>query len=177
MTVIDIVVLVCVLAGGMIGLKKGLIWQIATILGLILGFTIAKHLYAYIAEKYISSLTNSLTTAQIIAFIAIWLLVPIVFSLAGALLTRIINAASLGCFNRSLGAVLGIVKYMFLIGVIIHVLDYFDSGNHIISQNKKDTSAFYYPLKEFAGMIFPAIKELKQRTIFEQQDESTRRKA
>ncbi|KAA6350806.1 hypothetical protein EZS27_001794 [termite gut metagenome] len=177
MTVIDIVVLVCIIVGGIIGLKKGLVWQVATILGLILGFTIAKHLYAYIAEKYVSSITNSLTIAQIIAFIAIWLIVPIVFSLAGALLTKIINAASLGCFNRSLGAVLGVIKYMFLIGVMIHILDRFDSGNHIISQNKKDTSAFYYPLKTFTGMIFPAIKELKQKTIFEQQDEPKRRKA
>jgi membrane protein required for colicin V production len=165
------------IAGGIIGLKKGLIWQVATILGLIVGFTVAKHLYAYIAEKYISSIANSLTIAQIVVFIGIWLIVPIVFSLAGALLTKIINAALLGCFNRALGAVLGVVKYTFLIGVMIHILDQFDSGNHIIPQNKKDTSTFYYPLKEFAGMILPAIKELKQRTIFEQQDESTRRKA
>ncbi|KAA6342631.1 hypothetical protein EZS27_009632 [termite gut metagenome] len=177
MTVIDSVVLVCIIVGGIIGLKKGLIWQVATILGLIVGFTVAKHLYAYIAEKYVSSLTNSLTIAQIIVFIGIWLIVPIVFSLAGALLTKIINAALLGCFNCALGAVLGVVKYVFLIGIMVHILDHFDSGNHIISQNKKDTSVFYYPLKKFAGIIFPTIKELKQKTIFEQQDESTRRKA
>jgi membrane protein required for colicin V production len=176
MTTTDIIIVICIVGGTFIGLAKGLIWQAATILGLVVGFIVAKHLYPHLAEK-ISLITDSPTMVQIIAFIGIWLMVPIVFSLISALLTKIVDAASLGCFNRLLGGVLGMIKYIFFIGIIIHVFDYFDTENRLLSLEKKEASVLYYPLKEFASSVFPAIKEINGKTIFEQEDENTKRRA
>ncbi|KAA6334281.1 hypothetical protein EZS27_017389 [termite gut metagenome] len=158
MAITDIVILICIVVGAGAGFAKGLIGQVAAILGLILGFFIAKHLYQYVAEAYIYPITNSPTTAQIIAFVGIWIIIPIIFSLVGGLLTKVINAVSLGCFNRILGAVLGAIMYIFLIGVVIHALDYLDTGDRFLSKSKKETSVFYYPLKDFASTVFPVIK-------------------
>jgi membrane protein required for colicin V production len=179
MTVTDIVILICIVIGVGVGFTKGLIGQAAAILGLILGFIVAKHLYQYVAEEYIYPVTNTPTTAQIIAFIGIWIIIPIAFSLVGTLLTKVINAASLGCFNRILGAVLGAIMYTFLIGVVIHTLDYFDTKNYWLSKSKKEASTFYYPLKDFVGTVFSVIKTvLEGDVIFEPQqdnEDSTRR--
>ncbi|KAA6343538.1 hypothetical protein EZS27_008792 [termite gut metagenome] len=170
MTITDIIILVCMVVGAGIGFKKGLVWQAITIVGLVLGFIVAKYLYIYVAEKYISSVTNSFTIAQIIAFIGIWIFIPLVFSLVGLLLTKVVDVVSLGCFNRLLGAVLGVIKYMFFIGVVIYVLDYFDTQHHVLSREKKEASLFYYPLKAFADKIFPIIIEFKEKDIIEQKD-------
>jgi membrane protein required for colicin V production len=179
MTVTDIVILICIVIGAGVGFTKGLIGQALAILGLILGFIVAKHLYQYVANEYIYSVTNSHTTAQIIAFTGIWIIIPIAFSLAGTLLTKVINAASLGCFNRILGAVLGVIMYIFLIGGVIHALDYFDTNSRLLNKSRKETSAFYYPLKDFVGTVFPVLKTVfKGNVIFEQQqdnEDSTRR--
>ncbi|KAA6332928.1 hypothetical protein EZS27_018608 [termite gut metagenome] len=179
MTVTDIVILICIVIGAGAGFTKGLIGQVAAILGLVLGFIIARHLYQYVAEEYVYPVTNSPTTAQIIAFIGIWILIPIAFSLVGSLLTKVIDAASLGCFNRILGAVLGAIMYIVIIGTLIHALDYFDTGNRLLNKNKKEASTFYYPLKDFVGTVFPIIKTVfKEKVIFEQQqdnEDSTRR--
>jgi membrane protein required for colicin V production len=157
-------------AGAGIGFKKGLIWQAITIVGLVLGFIVAKYLYIYVAEEYISSVTNSFTVAQIIAFVGIWICIPLVFSLVGLLLTKVVDVISLGCFNRLLGAVLGAVKYMFFIGVVIYALDYFDTRHCVLSLEKKEASLFYYPLKTFAGKVFPVIIGFKEKDIRKQKD-------
>jgi membrane protein required for colicin V production len=170
MTITDIIILVCMVVGAGIGFKKGLVWQAITIVGLVLGFIVAKYLYLYVAEKYISPVTDSFTVAQIFAFVGIWIFIPLVFSLVGLLLTKVVDVVSLGCFNRLLGAALGVVKYMFFIGVVIYVLDYFDTRNHVISREKKEASLFYYPLKAFAGKVFPVIIGLKEKDIMEQKD-------
>jgi membrane protein required for colicin V production len=170
MTITDIIILVCIVAGTGIGFKKGLVWQVITIAGLVLGFIVAKYLYVYVAEKYISPVTNSFTVAQIIAFVGIWILIPLVFSLAGVLLTKAVDVVSLGCFNRLLGAAFGAVKYVFLIGMLICVLDYFDIRHHVLSREKKEASLFYYPLKAFAGKVFPVIIGVKEKDIREQKE-------
>jgi membrane protein required for colicin V production len=170
MTITDIIILACLVAGAGIGFKKGLVWQAITIAGLVLGFIVAKYLYIYVAEKYISSVTDSFTAAQIIAFIGIWIFIPLVFSFVGVLLTKVVDVVALGCFNRLLGAAFGIVKYMFLIGAVICVLDYFDVRHRVLSREKKEASLFYYPLKTFAGKVFPVIIGLKEKDIRKQKD-------
>ncbi|MDR2859241.1 MAG: CvpA family protein [Mediterranea sp.] len=171
--VTDIVIVICIVIGAGIGFKKGLIWQIVAIIGLVVGFNIARHLYMYVAEKYIDLMTSSFTTAKIIAFIGIWVIISLIFSFAGMLLTKIFDAALLGCFNRSLGAALGIVKYMLLIGIVIHALDYFDIENRVLSRNKKEASLFYYPLKTCVGRFFPVITKLREKVIIEQEDQKS----
>jgi membrane protein required for colicin V production len=170
MTVIDIVIVICIVIGAGAGFAKGLIGQAAAIVGLVLGFIVAGHLYHHVAEEYVYPITQlPPTTAQITAFVGIWIIILIALSLVGALLTRVINAVALGCFNRILGAALGAIMYFFIIGVGLHALDYFDTKSSWLSKSKKEASAFYYPLKDFVGTVFPVIKTVFQgKVIFEQ---------
>ena len=45
-----------------------------------------------------------MTFAQILAFVVIWIVVPLLFLLVAALLTKAMEAVSLGWLNRWLGA-------------------------------------------------------------------------
>ena len=71
MATIDIVILVIVGAGVVVGFMKGFIRQLASILGLIVGLLAAKALYASLAEKLCPTITDSMTVAQILAFVII----------------------------------------------------------------------------------------------------------
>ena len=42
-----------------------------------------------------------MTVAQVLAFIAIWIAVPLVFTVVASLLTKAMEAVSLGWLNRS----------------------------------------------------------------------------
>lgn len=77
-----------------------------------------------------------------------------------------IEAVSLGWLNRMLGAGLGALKYLLLVSLVICVIQFIDSDSQLISQTKKEQSLLYYPMESFAGIFFPAAKEVTQQYIF-----------
>lgn len=174
MAIIDIVILVIVGAGAIVGFIKGFIRQLASMLGLIIGLIAAKALYASLAEKLCPVLTDSMTVAQVLAFIMIWIAVPLLFLLVASLLTKAMKAVSLNWLNRLLGFVLGALKFMLLISVVIGVIEFIDSDNKLISATKKSESLFYYQMEKFAGIFFPAAKSITQQYILENQDATER---
>ena len=166
MTTIDIIILIALGAGVIVGFMKGFIRQLASILGLIVGLLAAKALYTSLAVKLCPTVTDSMTVAQILAFIIIWIAVPLIFTLVASVLTKALEAVSLGWLNRMLGAGLGALKYLLLVSLVICVIQFIDSDSQLISQTKKGQSLLYYPMESFAGIFFPAAKEVTQQYIF-----------
>lgn len=165
MTTIDIIILIALGAGVIIGFMKGFIRQLAAILGLIVGLLAAKALYTSLAVKLCPTVTDSMTVAQILAFVIIWIAVPLIFTLVASVLTKAMEAVSLGWLNRLLGAGLGALKYLLLVSLVVCVIQFIDTDSQLISQTKKEESLLYYPMERFAGMFFPAAKEVTQQYI------------
>ena len=165
MAIIGLIIFVAIGVGAVFGFMKGFVKQLASLLGLIVGLLAAKALYASVAEKVFSKITDSMTLAQILAFIAIWIAVPLTFALVAALLTKAMEAISLGWLNRMLGAGLGTLKYLLLVSLLIGVIEFVDSDNKMISETKKKESVLYYPMKSFAGIFFPAAKAVTEQIV------------
>ena len=165
MTTIDIIILIALGAGVIIGFMKGFIRQLASILGLIVGLLAAKALYTSLAVKLCPTVTDSMTVAQILAFVIIWIAVPLIFTLVASVLTKAMEAVSLGGLNRLRGAGLGALKYLLLVSLVVCVIQFIDTDSQLISQTKKEESLLYYPMERFAGMFFPAAKEVTQQYI------------
>ena len=165
MTTIDIIILIALGAVVIIGFTKGFIRQLASILGLIVGLLAAKALYTSLAVKLCPTVTDSMTVAQILAFVIIWIAVPLIFTLVASVLTKAMEAVSLGWLNRLLGAGLGALKYLLLVSLVVCVIQFIDTDSQLISQTKKEESLLYYPMERFAGMFFPAAKEVTQQYI------------
>lgn len=174
MATIDIIILILVGAGAISGFTKGFIRQLASILGLIVGLIAAKALYGALAEKLCPAVTDSMTVAQALAFIIIWIAVPLIFVLVASLLTKAMKAISLDWLNRLLGAVLGALKFLLLITLVICLIEFVDGDNKLISATKKSESLLYYPMETFAGVFFPAAKDVTQQYILDNKD-ATRR--
>ena len=169
MTTIDIILTVILLAGFITGLNKGFIKQLASIVGLVVGLFAAKALYEAVAEKISPIVDGSMTAAHIISFVAIWLIVPLLFIFVASLLTRAMEAKSLGWINRILGGVLGALKYLLLASIVIVLIDYLDPDNKLIDKTKKENSVLYYPMQKVAELFFPAAKKITQQYINELQ--------
>lgn len=165
MTTIDVFILIVIGAGVVTGFMKGFIRQLASILGLLVGLLAARALYTSLAEKICPTVTESMTLAQILAFIMIWIAVPLIFTLVASLLTKAMEVISLGWLNRWLGSGLGALKFMLITSLFICVIEFIDSDNKLISETKKSESLLYYPMETFAGIFFPAVKEMTQHYI------------
>ena len=162
---IDIIILIVIGAGAIVGFVKGFIRQLASILGLIVGLLAAKALYASLAEKLCPTVTDSM----------IWIAVPLIFVLIASLLTKAMQAISLNWLNRWLGSGLGALKFLLLTSVVIGAIEFVDSDNKLISATKKEESLLYYPMETFAGIFFPAAKNMTQQYILENKDKDATR--
>jgi len=161
----DIIVIIIILLGAITGYSKGFFKQLASLVGLVVGLFVACILYVSFAEKIYMSVTDSMTVAQIIAFVAIWLLVPLVFTLLASLLTNAFETLSLGWINRILGFALGAVKWALLIGILLNVLDYFDDNSSFLSETMKEESMLYYPIKSSVLKLFYIAKDFIEKIL------------
>ena len=82
---------------------------------------------------------------------------------------------SLNWLNRWLGSGLGALKFLLLTSVVIGAIEFVDSDNKLISATKKEESLLYYPMETFAGIFFPAAKNMTQQYILENKDKDATR--
>ena len=115
-----------------------------------------------------------MTVAQVLAFLAIWVVVPLLFWAVACLLTKAMDAVCLGWVNRLLGGVLGGVVHALLASILICVLEAVDTHGDLISRNQKQQSVLYYRMKPLAGLFFPAAKTLTEQ-IYDGINEAAKR--
>lgn len=149
MTTIDIIILIAVGVGAVRGFMKGFIRQLASILGLVVGLLAAKALYVSLAETLCPVVTDSMTVAQVLSFIMIWIAIPLIFTVVASVLTKAMEVISLGWLNRLLGAGLGALKFLLLAILLVCVIEFIDSDNRLIDETKKDASLLYYPIQQY----------------------------
>ena len=158
MQIIDIIICALLVVGLILGLLNGLVKQIASFAGLVCGLLLGRMLYLPVGEWLVTTLSFSAGAARITAFILILVVVPLLFSLLGWLVTKMLQAVKLGWINRILGALVGALKFALLAGVIITGIEFCDKHNAFIAKEKKEASVLYYPLNKSAGIFFNGIK-------------------
>ena len=158
MQTIDIIIAALLVIGLILGLRDGLVKQIASLAGLIFGLLLGRMCYLPVGKWLATTLNFSAGVARITAFILILIVVPLAFSLIGLLVTKLLQAVKLGWINRLLGALVGVLKFALLAGVIITGIELCDRHNTFIAKEKKEASVLYYPLNNVAGIFFDGVK-------------------
>lgn len=159
MQTIDIIIAAMLLIGLISGLRDGLVKQIAGLAGLIGGLLLGRAFYMPVGELLIDTFGMSIQVAQVTAFILILIIIPLLFSLVGWLVSKLLKAICLGWVNRLLGGAVGVLKFSLLAGIIITCIEFFDKQDTFISEQKKMDSALYYPIYDATGIFFDGIKE------------------
>ena len=167
MGTIDMILIVAGLAGAIYGFSKGFIRQIGSLAGLIIGLIAANRLYHVLAVKIAPLIGDSMSAAQVLSFVLIWLAVPMIFAIITSLLTRLIETISLGGFNRLLGAMAGVAKVWLVCSLLIGVNEYIDKESKLLPKTLKTESVLYYPMKDFTSIFLPVAKEMTQQYIIQ----------
>ncbi|WP_298509523.1 CvpA family protein [uncultured Kordia sp.] len=160
MNFIDIILGGVIVLGFVRGLMKGLFVEIASLVALIAGLYGAIH-FSYFAgdflvenfptweEKYVN------LTAFAITFIAILIAV----TMAGKLLTKVADFASLGILNKILGGAFGGLKMAVIVGAALVFFERTNNTMTFVEQDKIDGSALYEPVKNVGGFVFAYVLE------------------
>ena len=98
------------------------------------------------------------------AFVVICIVVPLLLLVVAALLTKAMEAVSLGWLNRWLGAGLGALKFLLLVSLLICVVEFIDSDNTMIDRTMKEESSTLLSYRVVRGNVFPLKRSY--RTIY-----------
>ncbi|WP_299213249.1 CvpA family protein [uncultured Aquimarina sp.] len=157
MNYIDIILGILLLWGLIKGFSKGLFVSLASLVALVAGIYIAVH-FSHLVGGYLEQYVDWGDGAmKLTAFAITFIVVVILISLAGKLLTKIADFASLGILNKLLGAAFGVLKFAFIASVVIIFVDAGNRSLNIIKQETLDSSILYSPVKKLAPMVLPNI--------------------
>ena len=160
MNVIDIIILLCCVLAIFRGVTKGFIAQAAALVALVLGAWMSFHFSSVVVEWLKPVMDFSPAVLQAIAFTLILLAVFFALTLAGKMLEGIVKIVMLGWLNKLLGVVFALLKVILAIGLLILIFDSVAKALEIDCSKTIGESLFYTPIKDFADVFFPYMKEL-----------------
>lgn len=157
MNTFDIIIAALLLFGFVRGLMKGLFVEVASLVALVAGVYGAIHFSYFIGDWLKDSVDWDEKYISLAAFAATFVVILLIISLAGKLLTKIADFASLGILNKLLGGVFGALKIGLILSVIFIFFGKMNNTIPFVKQETLDESILYKPVKKIAPMIFPSI--------------------
>lgn len=155
MNTLDIILLIFLLYGFIRGLFKGLFVEVASLLALILGIYGAIHFSEFTGNYLHEIIDWNKKYITITSFIVTFLVIVIAISLAGKLLTKLADFASLGMLNKIFGGVFGFLKMALFLSVILFYFHKLNTKTALVTEKSLQESILYEPIKEMAGILFP----------------------
>lgn len=129
---------------------------VALVAGAWLAFRFSSLLSSWLAP-YIGVSSQVL---NIISFAVIMIVSILLLALVGRGLKAVVKLALLGWLDKTLGALLAIVKVALILGIAIILFTHLNARFSWVEKEVLDSSLLYNPLKELAYAIFPYFKEL-----------------
>lgn len=155
MQLIDILLAIPLLFFIYKGWKKGLVREVATLVGLIAGIWACVHLSQQVAEWLNLDSENSILIAFIITFIAVLVLTY----LLGRCVEGLLKAAKLSLLNRLAGALLGAVKALCILAVLLNYVVMFDKQETVLKPDMKKSSLLYRPVYNVGNRLTASLKQ------------------
>jgi len=158
---VDILLLVILAVGFVSGLVSGAVKQVISLAAFVAGFVIAC-LYYQDLGAVLGSVMPMPAFCQVVAFLLLWVIVPIVARLLGALLTSLLDGLlAMGFVNRLLGGVLGAAKYALVLGAFIWLFSSLD----LLSEETMQESKLCLPLKALPEYLYKVLKPVEELPV------------
>ena len=167
MNTLDIILAVPLLYGLYKGFTRGLIIEIASLVGLVLGIyggVHFSHKTAAILGNHVDLTGNAM---QLAAFIVTFLLILGGVYFIAKMLEKVVNLVAMKLLNKVGGAAFGVVKMALILSVLLIVIEALDQRWAFIPKNQKNTSYLYAPTASIAPLIVPVFKDAKWYSDFE----------
>lgn len=158
----DIAVILIVGIGFVVGLFKGLVKELASLLAIVAGVYLAKLFSQPLSYIIIEQFGFSQNITQPLSYIIIFVIVAILFLLLARLVDKFFDAVSLSFANKILGALFGAAKYMLILSVLLNVFDTLNNNFHFTDKKMDEGSITYAPLLKVAPKLWDDAQYIKK---------------
>ena len=159
MNYFDYILLVPVLYGLYRGFTKGLILELASLVALVAGIYGAMHFSSFTFEYLNEFVEVETSYLQLASYGLTFLLIVLVITLTGKVLTLLVKMVALGFINRMMGAIFGALKALLILSVLLMFFDRLNSQFGIVKEEFLNTSVLYSPILIQSQDLYPNVLE------------------
>ncbi|MBK7965687.1 MAG: CvpA family protein [Bacteroidetes bacterium] len=157
----DFIIAIPLVWGAYKGFQRGFIFEIAMIIGLVLGLYLAfkmSSLFEGLVSKFIDAQGSTL---HYLTFFVVFISVILIMVFLAKLLEGLLKIGNLNVFNKVAGAIFGIIKFALVVSVVFSVFRPVDAHLGPLRKNKIWFS-LYQPVVHITQYIFPALKDVQK---------------
>lgn len=169
MNYIDIIIVVLLAVFGIAGLRKGLITEAATLLGLGVGLYGAFHFSDFTAEKLVQLIEINPKYLNIIAFAVTFLVLAILVNLLGRLVTKLVQNINLGFIDKLGGFVIGVAKGVLICSLIVMLLNTLKLQS-LIKEEDRNGSMLYPYVEQTVPYVYAGFDLVKEAIVDDDDD-------
>lgn len=154
----DLIVVILVLVTLAKGFFSGLVMQIASLAGLILGAIFAGQLSALLAPKLLSLTNASPHIIGPLSYVIAFLVIIVALLFAGKLLESFVDAVKMNTLNRLAGALFCCAKWIIVFSILLNLLVEFDQNKTIIKEDVRKNSQVYPYITQISQTVIPYLR-------------------
>ena len=154
---LDLIIILILIGGVFSGYRNGLIGEVASLAGLILGIWGAVR-FSWWAAELLEGFGLSFSLMPVISFVITFIVIVLVVQAVAGLVRHLLETISLGWFNKIAGIAAGVVKAAIISSVILILISSFDDRQRFIREEVREGSLLYKPLSELVPGLMPFLK-------------------
>jgi len=160
---IDIILSILLLIGLVSGFRRGLVLEIISLISLLIGIIGAIKLQTYGVDLLTPYAEGFEGAIPVIVFILIFILLVFAIRTVGRVIKSVMDKTIFGALDNYLGAIFGLLKWAFMISVLIMFYEYF--GGKFKYSTIGESIIFPYVVMiapfvlELIAILFPFIME------------------
>lgn len=162
---IDFVLAIPLIWALVIGFKKGLILELASLLALILGIWGSIHFSDYIGEKLTTIIEIPEDWLSFISFLSTFVLIVIAVFLLARLINKTLKIIALGFVNRILGSIFSLAKYSLILSFLLYFFNRINEKYALVEKDYQQDSILYQPLVSMQQPFSTLLNEFETDSL------------
>ncbi len=150
---IDIFILVLLLWAAFCGYRNGFLRELVSTAGVVIGLLVAATCYDKLGEYLCVDGTEVNAVTSVVAFLLLWIIVPIALGFAATILTKALQFVCMGFVNSLLGVVVSAAKYVLLLSCVLNAMQ----SLNILNTERTEGSYLFEPVTGFLNTAFEKV--------------------
>ncbi|MBL7925828.1 MAG: CvpA family protein [Bacteroidia bacterium] len=158
---LDGIIALPLLWGAYQGFKKGIVFMLLMIIGMVLGMYIAFK-FSGLIVGFLANHISATAALPYIAFALVFIIIVLVVYLLSKFLEAILKTTALTGLNKAAGAMAGLTKWALIVSVFLWMFKALEPHVYVIPLKAQDESITYNPVLKLATFITPAFTDIKR---------------
>tara|TARA_B100001287_G_C22634092_1_gene506655 strand:- start:261 stop:758 length:498 start_codon:yes stop_codon:yes gene_type:complete len=139
--------------GAYSGFSKGVLKELASIIGVVVGIFLVKNYYQYLDLKLKPIFESDTILISFLSALLIFLITIILSKIIAKLLTKVLKIIALGLLNRIIGSFFGMIKTVLLLCIMVFIFSNLNKVIEIAEREQLNESFFYTKIEKINGFI------------------------